>query len=95
MAAIEAKYLINNRSIKRKADKEVRRVWAVVEQIEFDMESAIFHAPANWTYREIYEQYLKVWQEAMEKLKQYSLKYIKINEMHFVEMYRPLEYLKN
>jgi hypothetical protein len=95
MAAIQAKYQITNRADKRRADKEVRKVWAVIEQIEFDTESAIFHAPANWTYREIYEQYLKVWQKAMEDLERYTLKYIKVDKMHFVKMYRPLDYLKN
>ena len=67
MAAIEAKYLITNRSVKRRADKEVKKVWGIIEQIEFDMESAIFYAPNSMTYREIYEHYLGIWQIAIEK----------------------------
>lgn len=93
MAAIEAKFLINNRSVKRSADKEVRKVWNIIEQIAYDFENAIFNAPKWMSYEYLYEQYLSVWQKAMEKLANFSLKYIKINSLYFSEQYKPLEYL--
>ena len=92
--AIRTKFNIVGRSHRRPADAEVRKAWAVIEEVEFDFENAIFHAPKYMSYRDIYDVYLIQWQEAIEKLVTGKpLKYIVINKYHFANMYKPLTYL--
>ena len=57
--AIRTKYSIVTRRDRRPADKEVKKAWAVIEQVEFDFENAIFYAPKYMSYKDIYDYYLK------------------------------------
>lgn len=90
MPVVRAKHFIKGRPIKRQADREVRKVWSITEPIQFDFEHAIFHAPDNLSYADIYSYYLRLWHQAMEKIDRMNFKHIIIDKEHFRDQYKPL-----
>lgn len=94
MQAIRAKYRIEERHEKRKAERELKKVQPFIDELELEAEIAIFYTPERFTYSEIYELYLSKWADLMERFKNFNLIYIEVDPMYFVHKYKPLPSVK-
>jgi len=90
MNAIVPLVPLTNRKLKRGYIREKKKVEHLLVDIECSFEYALFNAPREISYRDLYDYFLPIWHEICEKLLlTYNFIYIAIDLHHFPRQYRP------
>jgi len=91
MRAIYPLQPLTNRSLKRKYLHEVSKIADRIDEIQIGFEYAIFEAPKNLTYKEIYDVFLENWKQLIEKIIEvYKLRYCFIDLHYFERKYKSI-----
>ena len=81
---------ISNRKIKRGYDKERKKVEHLLVDIECEFEFAIFNAPKELSYIDLYKYFLDKWHDVTKSiLVQFEFIYVAVDLHHFPRMYKP------
>lgn len=81
-----------NRSQRRYFEKEALKVQNTLGEIEVNFFTHLFNECSNLTYSQIYSYYLDKYIRACNALNKHtSFSFIRINEHHFSNNYKPLE----
>jgi len=82
---------LNNRENKRKYINEVKKISSHINDIQVKFELAIFEAPKELTYKEIYDYFLDEWLKLVDKIiKVYRLRYCFIDLHYFERHYKSI-----
>ena len=82
---------LTNRRMKRGYEKERKKVEHLLVDIECEFEFALFNAPKELSYLQLYKHYLNEWHNVINVLnKQYKFIYITIDQWHFPRMYKSI-----
>jgi hypothetical protein len=81
------------RAAKRKQEAEAEKLLQTMNACEMLFYKSLFEESTN-SYDEIYNHYLREWQEAVKYCaKVYKTKYAIVNPIYFEQMYKPIESL--
>jgi hypothetical protein len=79
------------RAAKRKQEAEAEKLLQTMNACEMLFYKSLFEESTN-NYDEIYNHYLREWQEAVKYCaKVYKPKYAIVNPIYFEQMYKPIE----
>jgi len=81
---------ISTKQIEKQVQSEAKVANKYIEDIESKFEYALFNAPPELSYLELYIHFLKMWERVTtHAVKTHRFKLIVINRDHFKELYQP------
>ena len=90
--AIHPLYEKQNRRSNRGFIREFEKIEPYIAALETKFELALFKAPRNLTYQDLYNYFHDEWKQLVNRLLlEFELKYSMIDIHHFPRLYRPIE----
>lgn len=79
-----------NRKERRGFLREAKKIEPYIADVETKFEVALFNAPANLTYQDLYDYFQDKWMDLTKHLMlEHNLKYAAVDVHHFARKYRP------
>jgi hypothetical protein len=80
---------LSNRKLKRAYLHEVEKIAEKIDDITLQFELAVFNAPNELTYSDLYQYFLKRWYSLIDEIKRvYKPKYSLIDTYYFARKYK-------
>ena len=78
------------KNVTKEVEREAKVANKYIEDVECKFEHALFNAPKEVTYLEIYFHFLKLWERYMKQIqKKHKFKHIQVNVSHYENLYFP------
>ena len=82
---------ISTKQAENRVQSEAKVANRYIEDIETKFEFALFNAPKELTYHELYFYFLNQWKRTVQNINtKHKFVHIKINQAHFSNLYQPL-----
>jgi len=81
---------ISDERIKKSVQSEARVAEMFIKDVETKFEYALFNAPEELSYMELYLYFMNEWKRMLDNLRSKKFKFIRINSNHFENQYKPV-----